>query len=236
MKWQIFPFSLSGMPAAALAASLLFAASGAAVSCRRSSQSAPTSAPAGQVDTTARIVLAVSECARLYTTEFKIHKIITYADAPSLEGHVLGVPVKMKTRLGDRKVAIPIDVTLKAYIDFGTFSAENVERTDSTIILTLPDPHIVATASKIDNQGTRRYVDLTRSDFTDAEITALAAQGADSILAHASQYGITEQAERSAAAQLTPLLRRMGYREEHITVRFRKRFADSELLRFIEKQ
>lgn len=209
-----------------------------AASCRKTppAGNAGTEAARVRVDTTARIILEVSRCARLYTTEYQIHKIVTHSDNPTLEGNVLGMPVKMNTRIGDRKVAIPINVTLKAYIDFGEFGKNNVHRTDSTLVLTLPDPHIVATATRIDNKGTRQYIDLTRSRYTDAEITDFARQGTDSILSHTARLGIVEQAERSAVTNLMPILQRMGFKEKNITIRFRKDFTDSDLIPLIQKQ
>lgn len=207
--------------------------------CHRSSSSAGgDKAAAGQVrtDTTAQVVLEVSRSARLYTSEFIIHKIVTHSDNPVIEGNVLGVPVKMKAAIGNRKMAIPIDVTLKAYIDFADFSEKNVTRTDSTITVTLPDPVIMASASKVDHKAMRQYVDGMRSRYSDAEIAEYARQGADSVISHADKFGIVAQAERSAAATLIPMLQRMGYKEHQISVRFRKKFTENELFRMTQKQ
>lgn len=178
----------------------------------------------------------MSRSARLYTSEFIIHKIVTHSDNPVIEGDVLGVPVKMKAAIGNRKMAIPIDVTLKAYIDFADFSEKNVTRTDSTITVTLPDPVIMASASKVDHKAMRQYVDGMRSRYSDAEIAEYARQGADSVISHADKFGIVAQAERSAAATLIPMLQRMGYKEHQISVRFRKKFTENELFRMTQKQ
>lgn len=193
-----------------------------------------TVAVTAQTPSAATLVMQVSQCSRLYTTEFKIHKIVTHADAPKLKGKVLGIPVDVPTRLGDRKVAIPIEVTMKAYIDFGSFSEKQLERTDTTLVVILPDPVIVATASKVDNQGIRQYIDLTRSRFTDEEIMGFARQGADSIKSHAAGFGIVEQAQQSAANLLIPMFARMGYKPENITIRFRKDFTDADIVRMIK--
>lgn len=208
------------------------------VACNRPVANEPktTASPKSRVDTTARIVLEVSRCARLYTTEFQIHKVVTYSDNPSVQGKVAGIPVSMPTRIGDRKVAIPINVTLKAYIDFKDFGPANVQCNDSSVVITLPDPQIVATATRIDNAGTRQYIDLARSRYSDAEITSFASQGTDSILSHISSFGIVEQAERSAATILVPILQRMGYKDTAVTIRFRKDYTDSDLIRMIQKQ
>ena len=170
-----------------------------------------------------RVVMEVARTSRLYTTEYQVHKIVTHSDDPTLEGQVLGVPFKMKTRWGDRKVAIPITVTLKAYVDFSQFSADQVKRTpDGHLEIILPDPKVVQTSSRVDHNGTRQYIDATRSRYTDAEISDFARQGADSIVSHSMQLDIVDQAERSAAQTLFPLLRRMGYKDGQVTISFRK--------------
>ena len=166
----------------------------------------------GQAAPTARIVMEVSRQSRLYTTECVIHKLVTFADNPTLEGKVLGVPVKMKARWGDRKVAIPVDLTLKGYIDFSTFGSQNVLREDGKLIVILPDPQVVATASKVDHQGTRQYIDPLRSRFTDAEL-----------------------ARKSATALLVPMLCRMGYDEQDIIVRFRTGFDETDIQPHLQK-
>lgn len=188
------------------------------------------------VDSMRQLVMTVRGSARLYVTEMQIHKLVTHTDEPVLKGKVLGMPVNVPTRIGKRRVLIPIDVTLKAYINFEEFSEANVERTDSSLIITLPDPHVIVSASKVDNQGTRQFVDLARSRYTDAEIVNFAKQGEDSIVSHMSQYGIEEEAQRSAARQLLPILLRMGYKEQQVTVRFRKTFTDNDFYIITTKQ
>lgn len=207
----------------------------AATACRRSAQSETVATPADSVAQAGLqpLVNQVAHHARLYTYEAHVHKIVTYSDDPTLEGHVLHVPFKVPARLGNRKVAIPLDVTLQAYVDFTHFGAEQVERTDSSIVITLPDPVIVATASKVDHRGTRQYIDGLRNRFSEAELSALARQGVDSIVQHTPLFGLQPLAERSATTTLVPMLRRMGYSEEQITVRFRKRFSEAELRSFI---
>ncbi len=192
---------------------------------------APTAA-----DSVRRLVMTVRSSARLNVTEMQVHKLVTNTDEPVLTGQVLGMPVNMPTRFGKRRVLIPLDVTIKAYIDLQHFDERNVERTDSTLIVTLPDPQVVITASKIDNKGIRQYVDMARSRYTDAEITALARQGEDSIARHMAHYGIEREAQRSAANQLLPLLQQMGYKESQVTVRFKKTFTDNDFVRMTRRQ
>lgn len=199
-------------------------------------EAASTDSTAERVDSTHLLVMTVRGCSRLYLTEMHIRKLVTFTDEPTLRGTVLGMPVDMPTRWGKRRIAIPIDVTLKAYVDMAEFDEANVERTDSTLTLTLPDIHITSTASKIDNAGIRQYVDMTRSRYTDAEITKLAQQGEQSILSHLSQYGLEQEAQRSAARQLLPLLQGLGYEDGRVNIRFRKTYSDGELLRMTQRK
>lgn len=209
--------------------------------CSKSKQTSTSpqsqsSDPTTAVDSMRQLVMTVRGSARLYVTEMQIHKLVTHTDEPVLKGKVLGMPVNVPTRIGKRRVLIPIDVTLKAYINFEEFSEANVERTDSSLIITLPDPHVIVSASKVDNQGTRQFVDLARSRYTDADIVNFAKQGEDSIVSHMSQYGIEEEAQRSAARQLLPILLRMGYKEQQVMVRFRKTFTDNDFYIITTKQ
>ena len=66
-----------------------------------------------KVDTTALLVHQISNCARLYTTEYQYHKIITYSDDPKIAGNLGSTSFSIPTRLGERKIAIPIDVSVK---------------------------------------------------------------------------------------------------------------------------
>lgn len=199
----------------------------------REQPAAPAGSTQKAVDTTAMVVAQVAGCARLYTAECVVRKVVTHSDAPRVKGRILGFDIDEPARIGDRKVAIPIEVTLKAYIDFEHFSASQVVRTDSSITIILPDPVIISTSSKIDHDGTQQFIDPLRSRFTDAEMADFARQGAESVMSHLSQFGLAEQARRSAANTLTPLLRRMGYGEGRVTVEFRKNFNDKELRGFV---
>lgn len=70
-------------------------------------------------------------------------------------------------------------------------------------------------------------------NFTDAERSSFERQGRDSIIASLPQSGIIENARASAARILVPLLTQMGYKEEDITITFRKEFTGDDLRRMI---
>ena len=178
------------------------------------------------VDTVPMLIMQIQKCARLYTAEYHVHKIVTHDDVISLKGSVLQQAFDIKLPLGDRKVAIPMDATLKAYIDFESFSERNIERNGRRITILLPDPKVVMTSSKIDQKNIKQYVGLVRSGFTDAEMTNYEQQGRASILQNIPRMGIIDTAKENAARVLVPMLVQMGYQEQDITVAFRKDYMD----------
>ena len=173
-------------------------------------------------DTVPSLVIQIQKCARLYTTEYHIHKIVTHNDILKLKGNILRKDIDIKLPLGERKIAFPMDATLKAYIDFSDFSQSNIERSGDKITILLPDPKVVMTSSKINRDEVKEYVGLTRSYFTDKELSSYEQQGRQSILNSVSQLGIKQTAQENAARVLVPMLTEMGYKEENITIAFRK--------------
>lgn len=173
-------------------------------------------------DTVPSLVIQIQKCARLYTTEYHIHKIVTHNDILKLKGNILRKNIDIKLPLGERKIAFPMDATLKAYIDFSDFSESNIERNGDKITILLPDPKVVMTSSKINRDEVKEYVGLTRSYFTDKELSSYEQQGRQSILNSVSQLGIKQTAQENAARVLVPMLTEMGYKEENITIAFRK--------------
>ena len=172
---------------------------------------------------TATLVTHIQQCSRLYTAEYKVHKIITHDDVLKLQGQLTGQDYDIDLPfLGDRKIAIPMDATLKAYIDFEGFSEQNVERVGKKVTITLPDPQVMLTSSKIDHANIKKYVALLRSDFTDAELTSYERQGRQAIINAIPDMDIIETARQNAARVLIPMMEQMGYQEQDITITFRK--------------
>ena len=169
------------------------------------------------------IVTQVQQCSRLYTAEYQIHKIVTHDDVLRLQGQLTGERYDMELpMLGDRKIAIPMDATLKAYIDFDGFSEQNVQRQGNKITILLPDPKVQLTSSKIDHRNIKKYVALLRRDFTDAELTSYEHQGREAIIKSVPAMGIVESARKNAARTLIPMIKQLGYAEQDITITFRQ--------------
>ncbi len=190
---------------------------------------AATEAQQDGVDTIPMMIMQIRKCAKLYTAEYQVHKIVTHDDQMSLQGSFLQQEFDIKLPMSSRKIAIPVDATLKAYIDFSDFSEENVVRKDGKIQIILPDPKVELTDSRIDHNEIKRYVSLLRSNFTDAELTDYEKQGRAAILNSIPKLGIIDMAMESAAHTLIPMIEQMGYEEENITITFRKEFTTSDL-------
>lgn len=181
--------------------------------------------PPPPVDTLSVLVTQIQQCSRIYTTAYQIHKVVTHDDVIRLKGSFLAQSFNIKMPLGDRKIAIPMDATLKAYIDMSQFSQSNVEKENGKIIITLPDPQVVMTSSRIDQKNIKEYVGLVRSHFTDAEMSNYEQQGRAAIIESIPQLGIIPTAQENAARVLVPLITQTGYREEDIIIQFRKEYG-----------
>ena len=163
-------------------------------------------ATAQGIDTVPLLITQVQKCAKLYTAEYHVHKIVTHDDVVRLKGTLLKHDFNIKMPVGDRKVAIPIDAKLKAYIDFSTFSEKNIERQGKKITIVLPDPQVTMTSSKIDQKNVKEYISLARAHFSDAELASFQQQGREAIIADIAKMGIIETAQANAAKVLVPML------------------------------
>lgn len=194
-----------------------------------------TQAEAVRVDTLS-LVMQVKECARLYTAEYEVHKLVLKDDPLRVKGNLFQRAFDVKVPIGERKVMIPLDVTLKAYIDFTGFGEKNVLRSGDRIVVTLPDPRVVVTSSRINHDEVKQFVALTRSDYTSAELADFTRQGEDEILASVPQLGILEMARENAAHVLVPMLTRLGYDERNIVISFRKDFTTADMPLLLERE
>ena len=181
------------------------------------------------IDTLPMLITQIQKCSKLYTAEYRVHKIVTHDDVLRLKGSVLSRQFNIKLPLGDRKIAIPIDAKLKAWIDFSQFSERNIERRGNHITIILPDPQVTMTSSKIDQKNVRQYVALARANFSDAEMSAYQQQGRAAIIESIPSLGILETAQANAAKVLVPMLTAMGFDEQNVTVAFRKHYDAADI-------
>ena len=183
------------------------------------------------IDTIPQMVMQIQQCSRLYTTEVKVHKIVTHDDVVRLKGNLMNRQFNIPLPLGDRKIAIPMDATLKAYIDFSEFDEKSIERDGDKITILLPDPQVVLTSSKINQKEIKEYVGLVRAHFSDSEMSNYEQQGRMAIINSIPDMHIIETAQENAARVLVPMIAQMGYREENITIAFRKNLTIIDIIK-----
>lgn len=184
-------------------------------------------------DALPEIVTQIQAQGRLYSTEYQLHKIITQDDTKQLQGSVFNQKYNIDLPLGKRSIAIPIEATVKAYVDFSDFSESNVRRQGDGIEIILPDPQFELTSTRVCHDEVKQYIPLLRSNFSDRELTALAQAGRAAIERDLPKLNLTEPARQNMARVLIPMLRQMGFEEDQITVTFRKQFSPRELSNFL---
>ena len=181
-----------------------------------------------RLDTMSCVITRIQQCSRLYTTEYQVHKIVTCRSSREISG--LGLTLNLDM-FGDRKIVIPMDATLKGYIDFSHFTEANVERQGQRIIITLPDPEVMMTSTKVDQEGVKQFVTGFRDHFSAAEQAAFETQGRQAIIYEIPRLGIEQSAREGAVRLLVPLLVQMGFREQDITIKFRTDLSSTDLIR-----
>lgn len=201
------------------------------LSCCR--QSGEHSIEQSTIDTIPELIRQIQQCSRLYTTEYQVHKIITANDLSGIKASGLGLNFNIQ-KPGYRKIIIPIEATLKGYIDFTQFSESSVTREGDRISITLPDPEVEMTASKINYENMKEFVSAYRSSFTAEERQTLVSQGRQSIINDIPHLGIEMNVRMSASNLLIPIIVNMGFEENNITINFRREFTPDILKRKVE--
>ena len=176
-----------------------------------------------------KLISNIQKWSRLYTAEYKIHKVITHDDVLKLKGSILGYAYDYEIPSGSRSIAIPIDATVKGSIDFSQFNEDNVIYDDDHLEIILPDPKAELTSTKINHNEVQSYVALFRKDFSDSELSRYEQEGRESILRSIPQLKIAERSRLNASRILIPLLRQLDIDEENITITFRKDFNEQNL-------
>jgi len=185
------------------------------------------------VDTVPMMVTQLKKCSRLYTTEIRVHKIITHNDEKTIKGSFLGNKFNINLPLSKRQGGAPPSGGGPPRSIPPTRCSSRAPPSSASIEITLPDPQVELTGTRIDNKGIKRYVDFARSNFTDAELTAYERQGRESIVKSIPQMNVMEQARQNAANVIIPMVAQMGFKEENITVNFRKDFNYGDITRLL---
>lgn len=183
------------------------------------------------IDSIPLLVTQIQRCSRLYTTEYRIHKLVTCESNRQISGFGFSFGLDV---FGDRKIIIPIDATLKGYIDMSQIRAQHIDRQGDRISITLPDPEVMMTSTRIDHENIKEFVTGFRDDFTDSEMSAFEKQGRKAIIAEIPELGVERTARENAVRILVPLIAQMGFSEQNITINFRRDYTPHDLIRRLE--
>ena len=122
------------------------------------------------------MVASVSKCARLYTVQYNVRKVLTHQDFSEVELKLFWEKISIPIP-GERKIILPMDATVKAYIDFADFSSKDVSVVGDKITITLPSPKIEMTSSKIDYENEKQFLSWNRFKFSEPERESLLMKG-----------------------------------------------------------
>ncbi len=171
------------------------------------------------------VVSSVSQCSRLYTVQYNVRKVLTHQDFSTIEGNIFFEKITIPIP-GERKIAMPMDATVKAYIDFNDFTEKNISVVDDKITITLPNPKIEMTSSKIDYANEKQYLAWNRFKFTEEEKEALWQIGRAKVLSDMKNTDFIERSQLGAYNALVPLVMAAGFKRENIVIRFDQEITD----------
>ena len=151
-------------------------------------------------------ILALKNLSDLATVEYTISKVIKASDN------------KTWYKIGDRKILITCEATIKAGIDLKDLDAKNVTINNNNINLNLPHSKIISfnmPAEKI--KVAYQSNSPLRSDFNAAEKADLLTQGEAQIKEQIDEIGILKEAEKNTTLFVTNFLMQAGYKTVTIT-------------------
>lgn len=134
----------------------------------------------------------------LYTAEAKAKVFVESTDEPS----------SLMRHFGQRTIIIPVSANVKAGIDISEIKAVRAE--GNTVYITLPEPFIEIESTHIDYGGIASSVTGMRDNFTESEITALAAEGRDKIVEKLPELGLVEPAILQAEQSIRSIASSLG--------------------------
>lgn len=160
-------------------------------------------------------VLSIREMGELATTEYTVTRIVKASDD------------KTWYKVGERKILMSVEATVKAGIDLRSIDADNITINGKSISILLPPPKLISLKLppekiKVEYQE----VGVLRQDFTNAERDALLAQAEAQINRDIEATGIFQTTEKNTRFVLTRFLQQLGY--ENIDISFNHSFLNQE--------
>lgn len=152
-------------------------------------------------------ILALREMNELVTVEYVVNKIIKAADDQTWY------------KIGERKILMTCEATLKAGIDFSKIGTDNINIKDKEITLTLPHATLFSLSIKPEDiKVAYEEVGAFRDNFSSQERNMLAARAQQQIQASVDSLGVLQTAETNASLFVSNFLRNLGY--EKVSVQF----------------
>ena len=155
------------------------------------------------------VVQSIQQTGKLVTAEYSLSKMVKASDN------------KTWYKIGDRRILIAAEATVKAGVDLQSIGEEDVTVNDETIRLRMPAPQIFSISIPPEKINVL-YQDVSafRSQFSAAEREDLLRQAEKQVRSIADSLGILQTAQKNAELFIRNLLQQGGY--QTITIDFEK--------------
>ncbi len=150
-------------------------------------------------------VFALREMSELATVEYLVTRIIRASDDQTWY------------KIGDRKILMSCEASVKAGIDMEAIKEENVSIEGKSISLVLPKAHLISINIRPENIKVEyQETGIFRDEFSSAERDQLMAQGEAQIRKSVDSLGVIQTAETNASIFVSNYLKQLGYDRIHI--------------------
>lgn len=150
-------------------------------------------------------VFALREMSELATVEYIVTKIIRASDD------------KTWYKVGDRKILMSCEASVKAGIDMSAIREENISIEGKSISLVLPKAHLVSINIRPEDVKVEyEETGIFRDNFSSAERDQLMTQGEKQIRNSVDSLGVLQTAETNASLFVSNYLKQLGYDRIHI--------------------
>lgn len=151
-------------------------------------------------------VATLRQMQELATVEYTVSKVVKANDDQSWY------------KVGNRKILITCEATIKAGIDFEQLTDQNITVNGKKITMVLPTSKILSINIKPENINVAfEAIDIFRTQFTTAERTALLSQAEQQIRNSGNDLGILEQSKTNTQLFLSNFLKQLGFEEVVLT-------------------
>jgi hypothetical protein len=155
------------------------------------------------------VLQAIQQTGQLVTVEYSLTKMVKARDN------------RTWYKVGDRRILISTEATVKAGVDLQTISDDNFSVSGNTIRLEVPAPRVFSVSIPPEKiRVLYQDVSFFRTQFSAAERETLLKEAERQIRSITDSLGILTTAQTNADTFLRKLLQQGGYQD--ITIEFRK--------------